>query len=154
MQNDEVNVPRIIAEAENERLRAELAKWKNYTGCDNPLEAAHKLDPYDNHYAGLYHRIRSLFMAHEDADGNRLGWGDYGDPMPTLLKVLAAAGCKLREGQTLPDNRYGDEAHKARFFDLWVEVHRTLPLMDSIPLTEEGSVFYEMWLDALHKDDK
>lgn len=146
MQNDDVNVPRVIAEGEIERLKAELAKWKYYTGCDTPLEAFHRLDEYDNHYAGLYHRIRALFSAHEDAEGNRLGWGDFGDPMPTLRKVLSDAGCKLRDGAELPDDRFGDEAYKARVIAVWKELARTTPLMASTP-NDDPNTFYKLWME-------
>lgn len=138
-------------QARAEAAEAELRKWREYTGCATPIEGFHKLDEYDSHYATLYHEVRSLFSRHQDADGNRLGWGDFGSPMPNLIKVLTAAGCTLREGQELPDKWFSDEAHKAKVVALWRDMWCRVPLMASTP-SEEPSVFYQLWLEAKDKE--
>lgn len=84
-----------MSEADEEvlRLRDEIRRWKLYTGSETPERALRMTDPYNAFGAEQYDNIRALFSRHVDAQGARLGWGDFGAWEPTLRRVLEAAGC-------------------------------------------------------------
>lgn len=165
---DGVNVELVRAQAEAELLRAELssakvelagakkelAKWKDYTGCDFALEAFQKIDPYSEYYSALYHRVRGLCGAYRDAQGRTCGWGDFGSPMPTLIRLLEASGCTLAD-QHKPyvDSQRDGTVDRDRVLALWAELHRTLSLMESEPAMAKGNEFYQAFLRASEPKD-
>lgn len=133
-------------------LKAEIAKWKDYTGCDTPQEAYSRTDPYNEHDAKMYHRVRIVFQRYTDkATGTaHIGWGDYGDPMPVLTKVLDEAGYALREGHDLPDKYFDGTLHQHDIKKLYdAAMHR--PPSVSVSTPTSNSSFWELGQKAQQK---
>lgn len=132
---------------ENQKLKAELAKWVEYSGHETPKEFIWHTDPYDHHYAGCAHNIRSLFQNFTNAEGARLGWGDFGVHTPTLLEVLAKAGYFLREGVELSE-KYNPEQYHVKLTELVRELLRRKPLLGEGALRENEVEFFRAWEEA------